>query len=46
VLATLGSGRDSFHTYALENDDGTTSLFFDRVRCSTGAFDVLKLIDP
>jgi hypothetical protein len=46
VLATLGSGRDSFHTYALENDDGTTGLFFDRVRCSTGAFDVLKLIDP
>jgi hypothetical protein len=46
VLAPVGAGRDSFHTYALENDDGTTSLFFDRVRCSTLAFDVLKLIDP
>lgn len=46
ALASLGAGRDSFHTYALENDDGTTSLFFDRVRCRTGAFDVLKVIDP
>ena len=46
VLAAVGAGRDSFNTYALENDDGTTTFFFDRVRCSTAAFDVLKLIDP
>jgi hypothetical protein len=46
VLAALGTGRDSAHTYALENGNGTTSVFFDRVRCSTGGWDVLKLIDP
>ncbi|MGH3041034.1 MAG: hypothetical protein ACRDNG_04730 [Gaiellaceae bacterium] len=46
VLASLGAGRDSFHTYALENDDGTTTVLFERVRCSTRAYDVLKLIDP
>lgn len=46
ALASLGGGRDSAHTYALENANGTTTVFFDRVRCSTGAWDVLKVIDP
>ena len=46
VLAALGAGRDSSHTYALENANGTTTVFFDRVRCSTNARDVFKLIDP
>jgi Tol biopolymer transport system component len=46
VLASLGSGRDSFQTYALENGDGTTSVFFDRMRCSNNTWDVLKLVDP
>ncbi len=46
VLAPLGAGRDSSRTYALEGDDGTATVLFDRVRCSTGAWDVLKLIDP
>jgi hypothetical protein len=46
VLASLGAGRDSGHTYALENDDGAVTVLFDRVRCSTGAWDVLKVVDP
>ena len=46
ALAALALRSDSFHTYALENENGTTTVFYDRVRCSTGAFDVLKLIDP
>jgi hypothetical protein len=46
VLASLGAGRDSGHTYALENDDGTTTVLFDRVRCSNGARDILKVVDP
>jgi hypothetical protein len=46
VLAPLVMGRDSSRTYALENDDGTVTVLFDRVRCSTGAWDVLKLVDP
>ena len=46
VLASLGAGRDSGHTYALGNDDGTTTVFFDRVRCSTRARDIVKVIDP
>jgi hypothetical protein len=46
VLAALAPRSDSFHTYALDNANGTSTLFFDRFRCSTGALDVLKLIDP
>ncbi|HXV33617.1 MAG TPA: hypothetical protein VD769_06375 [Gaiellaceae bacterium] len=46
VLASLGAGRDSSHTYALENDDGTTTVLFDRVRCTTRARDIFKVVDP
>jgi hypothetical protein len=46
VLASLGAGRDSFHTYALASEDGTTSVFFSRVRCSTRAWDVMRIVDP
>jgi Tol biopolymer transport system component len=46
VLASLGAGRDSFHTYALASHNGTASVFFSRVRCSTSAWDVMKIVDP
>ena len=45
VLTSLGAGRDSFHTFALEHGEGT-SVFFESVRCSNGASDVLRLVDP
>jgi hypothetical protein len=46
TLATLPPGRDSFHTFALENGNGTTTVLFDRVQCRTGGWDVLKVVDP
>jgi hypothetical protein len=46
VLTQLTAGRDSFHTYALENANGTTSLYFHRNNCRTDANDVLRIIDP
>ena len=45
VLAAVGAGRDSFHTFALEHSQGT-SLYFESVRCSNRSADVLKIIDP
>lgn len=46
VLASLPTRWDSFHTYALENDDGATSFYFERRHCKTHAQDVLKVVDP
>ncbi len=46
VLARFPQGWDSGQTRALENADGTTSLFYDRVHCRTSAWDVLKVVDP
>ena len=45
VLTSLGTGRDSFHTFALEHSQGV-SLYFESVRCSNRATDVLRIIDP
>jgi hypothetical protein len=46
LIASLKPGRDASHTYALENADGTTTVFFERVYCPTESWDVLKLVDP
>jgi hypothetical protein len=46
ALAPLRAGRDSSHTYALANGDGTTTVLFDRVRCRTGARDIFEVVDP
>lgn len=45
-LAELPAGRDSGHTYAVENANGTTSVFFHRATCRSGADDVLRIVDP
>lgn len=46
LLAQLVAGRDSAHTYAVENTDGTTSVYFHRANCRTNANDVLRIVDP
>ncbi len=46
VIAAAGVGRDVQATSALANADGTTNVYFDRIRCSTGAWDVFKVVDP
>lgn len=46
VLATLPAGRDIAFAFLLEHVDGTRELYYDRVNCSTGRFDVYKVTDP
>ncbi len=46
VIAAVGAGRDVQATFALENGDGTTTVYFDRVRCATRAWDVFRVVDP
>jgi hypothetical protein len=46
VVADLSSGRDIYRSFVRENADGSVDLFYDRVRCSTGRWDVYKLTDP
>lgn len=46
VIAAVGAGRDVQRTFALENGDGTTTVYFDRFRCATRGWDVFKVVDP
>jgi hypothetical protein len=44
VLYTFPTGRDFSFTFALDNADGTTDVFFDRARCRGSDFgDIWKL---
>jgi hypothetical protein len=42
-LLSIARGRDVSEMSALRNPDGSTSLFFDRYVCRTGAADILRL---
>jgi hypothetical protein len=46
VIAAVGAGRDVQSTFALADANGTTTVYFDRLRCATGAFDVFSVVDP
>ena len=46
VVAPLPFGQDMSSTYALENADGTTSVFFGRIRCRINERDVFSVLDP
>lgn len=46
VIAAVGAGRDVQTTFALQRADGTTTVYFDRVRCATGAWNVFAVVDP
>jgi hypothetical protein len=46
VLAALRRRWDSAQMQAVENADGTTAVFYDRVHCRTSAWDVLEVVDP
>jgi hypothetical protein len=47
VVAALPSGFDTAFAFARENAlDGSVDVFYDRVRCSTGRFDIYKVTDP
>lgn len=42
-LARLPAGYDTNRTYAVDQGTGGTTVFFDRVNCTTGASDIYKL---
>jgi hypothetical protein len=46
VIAAVGSGRDVQTIFALQRADGTTSVYFDRIRCATRAWDIFSVLDP
>jgi hypothetical protein len=46
VVAALPTGKDILSSFARENGDGSTDVFYDRVGCTTGRFDVYKVTDP
>jgi hypothetical protein len=46
VIASLAPGRDSFNTQVEDNGDGSSSLYYERVRCSNGASDIFRVVDP
>jgi hypothetical protein len=43
LLARLPSGYDSFRTFAVDEGAGVTSLYFERLQCSTGKSHIYKL---
>jgi hypothetical protein len=46
VASPLAFGQDMSRTYARENADGTTTVFFGRYRCRADAWDVFSVFDP
>lgn len=47
VVAALPSGFDIVFAFARENAlDGSVDVFYDRVKCTTGRFDIYKVTDP
>lgn len=46
VVGALPSGFDIAFTFARVNAGGSVDVFYDRVKCSTGRFDIYKVTDP
>jgi hypothetical protein len=46
IVAALPSGFDIAFAFARVNLAGSVDVFYDRVRCSTGRFDIYKVTDP
>jgi hypothetical protein len=44
IVADIPDRRDVFFTYASEEVDGS-HVFFDRVNCGTGAWNIYKIVD-
>ena len=45
VVAQLAAGFDLFFSFSRDNADGSTDVFYDRVRCATRRWDVYKITD-
>jgi hypothetical protein len=45
VVARLATDFDFFFSSVRDNADGSTDVFYDRVRCATGRWDIYKITD-
>jgi hypothetical protein len=45
VIARLNAPRDVLNTFALEETGGSTSLYFGRLNCETGAMGLYVVRD-
>lgn len=45
VIATLPDGKDSLTTFALDETDGSTTLYLDEVRCSRNSTGIYRIVD-
>ena len=46
IVAALPSGIDIGYSYLREDGSGAREIFYDRVNCNTGRFDIYKVTDP
>jgi hypothetical protein len=46
IVVFLPAGRDVFFSHVRENADGSVDVFYDRVNCSTGRWDIYKATQP
>jgi hypothetical protein len=46
IVATIPAGIDIAIAHARQNPDGSVDVFYDRVNCNTGRFDIYKIKDP
>jgi hypothetical protein len=46
IRALLPQGYDIAISHARENPNGSVDVFYDRVNCSTGKFNIIKVTDP
>jgi hypothetical protein len=46
IVAALPRGIDVAIAHAQANADGSVDVFYDRVNCNTGRFDIYKVTDP
>ena len=46
IVASLPSGRDIAFAFVREQFGGARDVYYDRVNCSTGKFDIFKVTDP
>lgn len=45
VIASLPDGKDSYSTFALDETDGSTTLYFDRFPCRTNVGGIFRIQD-
>lgn len=45
VIATLPDGMDALETFALDETDGSTTMYFNRFECRSGRVGIYRIVD-